>query len=143
MDEQDTPAALALLRQAVPLAPGVVPLIQQACEALLQAQQPAEAAAIIAQATLEAQRHGRIRMLKVRAALAQGDTLEAKQFFGEGIVIDDIREGEVSVTDVWYQWQTLLRSRERQLPMDEHLLRQVKQDLSPPAAYEFRLGAAS
>jgi hypothetical protein len=128
-----------LLLQAARYAPQIVPLVQECVETLLRLNRPAQAAGLLKEVPPDVQQNGRIGMLRVRAGLALGDTSEAEHYFGSGTTVDDIREGEISVTDVWFQWQALLRSKETGAPFNEELVEQLRNELEPPNQYDFRL----
>jgi len=139
LDEGDVDEGCSLMMQAVRLAPACAPLVREFCEFLLDQDRPQQALAVLKQAAPGIWSHGRIRLCKVRASLALGDTMEAESFYNDRVIVDDIREGEVSVTDIWYQWQALRRAKEIGESPSRALLAQVKEELSPPFEYEFRL----
>ncbi|WP_237405044.1 DUF5107 domain-containing protein [Actinacidiphila reveromycinica] len=45
---------------------------------------------------------GRMRLLRARTALAQGDPATARALLDEGIVVDDLAEGDEVLSDTWY-----------------------------------------
>jgi hypothetical protein len=52
---------------------------------------------------LAAARAGRFRVLEVRAALASGGRAGAGRLLEEGVEVPDIREGELSMPELWRQ----------------------------------------
>ena len=139
VEEDKSDLSADLLLQAARYAPHVIPLVQECVETLLRLNRPAQAAGLLNEVPPDVQQNGRIGMLRVRAGLALGDTSEAEHYFGTGVTVDDIREGEISVTDVWYQWQALLRSKETGVPFSEELTEQLRNEVDPPNQYDFRL----
>ncbi|MGB3376901.1 MAG: DUF5107 domain-containing protein, partial [Microbacterium sp.] len=70
-------------------------------DALLVAGRAADAHGLIASLPAEVQALGRFRVLAVRAALGSGDRAEAGRLLETGIEVPDIREGELSMSDLW------------------------------------------
>ena len=94
--------AAAHLYQAHVLVPDMRPLTLELLDALLQANQPAAALAVIDGLGAGDRRHGRIRLLELRAAMAAGRLARAEGILGdEDLVVDDLREGEDALHHLW------------------------------------------
>lgn len=97
----ETDAGLGHLAGALSMTPGLAPLALELGEALLDAGRAADARGLIASLPAEVQALGRFRVLAVRAALASGDLDEAGRLLEEDVEVPDIREGELSMSDLW------------------------------------------
>ena len=91
----ETDAGIAALTDAASLAPDLAPLALELGEALLSAGRAEEASGFLAALPPATRDLGRFRVLAVRAALASGDRAEFD--------VSDIREGELSMSDLWRQ----------------------------------------
>ncbi|MFI9787285.1 DUF5107 domain-containing protein [Kitasatospora sp. NPDC051984] len=93
--------AAELLAEAHELRPDVQELTIEAVDALLRADRPADALGIIGALTGAARAHGRIRLAEAKAAHACGDDHRVRQLLADGIQVDNMREGEVSLDTLW------------------------------------------
>ena len=84
---------------------------------------------------------GRIRLLEAQAALSVGDTKSLQRFFDAPVVVPDIREGEISLSDLWFGYQEQRVSQAEQLPIDAALRARVHREFPPPADIDFRMAA--
>ena len=94
-------AAAELLTGAYAAATWCRQLAAEAGEALLAADRPADALALIDSAPAEVREHGRIRLLTVRAALAAGTPDRAREILAAGLEVADLREGETALNALW------------------------------------------
>jgi hypothetical protein len=78
--------------------------------------------------------HGRIRMLECRAAIAAGDLARAGQLLESGIVVDDLREGEDSLAQLWFSYHRARNPHAAQYSQDW-----LEQEHPVPANYDFRM----
>ena len=85
---------------AVDLAPDVPQLRLEAIEALIAAGRFPEAGAL-AQAAPASWFAGRFRLLQARAAVLHGELRLAESILDSGLEVTDLREGEVSLSDLW------------------------------------------
>jgi hypothetical protein len=46
---------------------------------------------------------GRFRLLRARTALALGRPARARAYFDAGFVVDDLREGDETLSDTWWE----------------------------------------
>ena len=93
--------AADLLARAHALRPDLRELTIEVLDALLRADRPAEALRTIAALPGAQREHGRIRLAKARAALATGADDRVRELLAEGIRVDNMREGEVSLDALW------------------------------------------
>ena len=86
--------------RALDLMPDLPQLRVEAIEALIAADRLAEAIAL-AQTAPPSSFAGRFRFLEARAAMLHGDNGRAESILAGGLEIADLREGEVSLSDLW------------------------------------------
>ncbi len=82
---------------------------------------------------------GRIRLLEGQAALAVGDFERVARLFDGSLVIDDLREGERSLSHLWLDYHARRISAEEGIPVDEALLTRVQREFPVPATLDFRM----
>jgi tetratricopeptide (TPR) repeat protein len=104
-------AALSYYRKANQLLPDLRPLRIEYCEALLAASQFAEVLALIESSSEEIRRHSRVRLLEAQAGLALDLPDRWQPILQDDYELVDIREGETSLTDIWFALRA--RARER------------------------------
>ncbi|MER5639071.1 DUF5107 domain-containing protein [Kitasatospora sp. NPDC002227] len=92
-------ADLAL--EAHEIAPSELPLTVEALDALLAADRAQAALELIGSLPATARAHGRIRLAEAKAAHAGGDDDLVRRLLAEGIRVDNMREGEVSLDTLW------------------------------------------
>jgi tetratricopeptide (TPR) repeat protein len=81
----------------------------------------------------------RIRLI-LAAALVRADRLdEADEILASGFTVPDIREGEVSLTDLWFELQARRAAAEAGSPYGEEFLKAARRDRKPPAWLDFRM----
>jgi len=80
----------------------------------------------------------RVQLLRVRALLAVGEVEQAMQILTPDFVMPDIREGELSVSALWYEMYTAyLMKAEGVEAQEARLLANVRYPL--PYALDFRM----
>lgn len=84
---------------------------------------------------------GRIRLLEGQAALQAGELERVAQLFDGSLVVDDLREGERSLTDLWFEYHARRVSRKEDVPLDDALRERVRADYPPPQFIDFRMSA--
>lgn len=93
--------AADLYWEAYQAAPGLRPLAIEAGNALLAAGRADRALEVVASLPDVDQVHGRVRLLEAMAAVAAGQQRRARGILEAGLVIDDLREGEGSLEELW------------------------------------------
>ncbi|MFD5214011.1 DUF5107 domain-containing protein [Microbacterium sp. NPDC058345] len=101
--EGDTDAGIAHLTDALSTEPDCVPLALELGAELLRAGRAEDARGLIGSLPQEVKDVGRVRMLAIRAALDAGDRNAAGRLLEERFEVPDIREGELSMSDLWRQ----------------------------------------
>jgi hypothetical protein len=84
------------------LAPGLLPLALEAGYALIAAGRPNDALRIVDSMPAEERGGGRVRLLEATAAAADGDTSRARRILESGLVVNDTREGDDALDQLWH-----------------------------------------
>jgi hypothetical protein len=129
----DLHAAVQLLRHAYTLVPEQRAIAVELLT-LLIATDPDGALTLADQLPAGLRDHGRIRMLECRAAIAAGNLARAGHLLESGIVVDDLREGEDSLAQLWFSYHRALTP-----PATEYSQDRLEQDNPVPANYDFRM----
>ncbi|MEW1859998.1 DUF5107 domain-containing protein [Streptomyces sp. NPDC088194] len=90
---------------------------------------------------------GRARLLRARTALAQGDPVRARALLDEGVVVDDLAEGDEALSDTWYAVAEALLTDGAETggdakPYDgtsDDARARARREHPLPAAYDFRM----
>ena len=93
--------AADLAAEAHRLLPELRELTIEALDALLRADRSGEALALIEALPQADRQHGRIRLAQARAAHASGDDERVRVLLAEGVRVDNMREGELSLDALW------------------------------------------
>jgi hypothetical protein len=139
MDDGDQTQAVELFEVAFRNMPDLLPLIVEYGRALISAGQPEKWLALVAELPESVYAIGRIRLIEAQAALAVGNFKTVDQFFADQIIIADIREGETSLSDLWYDLHTKRLSKTENIPIDHALRARVQQAFPVPEAFDFRM----
>ena len=132
-------AAADLLAEAQALRPDLLPLAVEWARALLRAGRAKDLLAHRDALPPAVRDAGRMRMLCGQAALKEGRLAEVEALLRENIVIADMREGEVSLSDLWFGLHEQRLSAQLGQPVDDALRERVRREFPPPAAIDFRM----
>jgi Tfp pilus assembly protein PilF len=124
--------------RASALAPEQVELQVECGQALAEAARFEDLARWLAALPAAVHRAGRIALLAARSALEQGDFDRAERTL-DGITLADVREGEIALTDLWFEIQERRTARAEGVPIDEALRERVRRTLRPPERLDFRM----
>lgn len=97
----DPQEAADLMAEAHQLRPGLRELTIEVLDTLLAADRVRAALALIKALPAATRAHGRIRLAEATAAHAAGDDDRVRRLLAEGIRVDNMREGEVSLDTLW------------------------------------------
>ncbi|NQT88821.1 DUF5107 domain-containing protein [bacterium] len=136
--EEEHGAAANLLLQASRMAPHVRSLALECCQALLDAGQAREMMDFMDALPPAVHDLGRMRILEARAALALGDLDGVERILHGRPVVPDIREGEVSLSNLWFELQEKRVSVAENIPIDDALRERIRRDFPPPSWLDFR-----
>ncbi|GII67512.1 hypothetical protein Skr01_75970 [Sphaerisporangium krabiense] len=130
----DVASAAVLLREAHSMAPAVRALAVEALEVLIEVD-PAEALTFVDGLAPDTRTHGRIRMLECAAAIRAGRLERAQRVADTSLVVDDLREGEDSLGDLWFRYHEA-----RAAAADPaSTARRVREENPMPRPYDFRM----
>lgn len=79
----------------------------------------------------------RIRILAAKASIEVGDLDALDGFFDQEFAT--IREGEVTLTDLWFAMHERKLAAEEGLPIDDELKSRVRREFPPPRHIDFRM----
>jgi hypothetical protein len=131
--------AADLLIEAYRAAPGILPLGVECGRCLIEAGRDRGWLNLVQGMTVSLRSNGRIRLLEAQAALAERELAVVERFFMDEVVIADLREGEDSLTELWFDYHVLRKSIDEDLPIDEALIARVKEQVSVPRKIDFRM----
>ncbi len=138
-EDGDEPQAAELLVSALRMQPSLLPLAIECARGLIHAARPQEWLAVLDELPGAVRATPRIRLLEGQAALACGDLRAVEQVLAEAPEVDDLREGERSLTDLWFGFHEQRVSAERGAPVDDALREYVRRQFPPPANIDFRM----
>ena len=140
-EDRDVAAAADLWRKASRLAPNLAPLAIETVKAILKSGEHDSLARYVESLPPAVRAHGRIRLLRAMAALAQGNLAEVGAYFEGDLDIANIREKETILSDLWFGWHEQRIARERGVPVDDEICQLVRREFPPPQRFDFRLKA--
>ena len=68
-----------------------------------------------------------------------GELPRVKRIFDETPVVDDMREGEVSLSQLWFDFHERRISAAEGLPIDDALRARVRRECPVPQEFDFRM----
>jgi hypothetical protein len=80
--------------------------------------------------------------LEAQAALAEGEINIVEQFFAHQVTVADLREGENSLTDLWFGYHEHRLSIDENVPVDGSLRARVRAEFHLPKEIDFRMRSA-
>jgi tetratricopeptide (TPR) repeat protein len=127
--------------QALRLAPDVLPLAVECGQKLIAMEEHARWLELLELLPSTLRDAGRIRLLEGQAALAVGDLDRVVGLFDGSLVVDDLREGERSLSQLWFDYHAQRLSRDENVPVDEALKERVRSTFPVPAFLDFRMSS--
>jgi hypothetical protein len=106
---------------------------------LIDANRPHEWLDLLAELPQPIRSEGRIRLLEAQAALAAGDLQPAERFFTDRVSVADLREGENTLSDLWFDFHERRLSAAENVPVDDALRCRVRQEFAVPEELDFRM----
>jgi len=131
--------AADLLVEAHLAAPSILPLAIECGRCLIDAGRHREWLELVEDLPYSMRLNGRIRLLEAQAALSEGVLDVVDKFFRDEVVVTDLREGENSLTELWFDYHALQLSIEEDLPLDPALIDRVREQVSVPLNIDFRM----
>ena len=121
--------------------PSLLPLALECGQTLIQAGRHAEWLEVVEALPEPVRLAGRIRLLEGQAALAVRDFGRVRGLLDGAAVVDDLREGERSLSNLWFEYHEQRVSAEEGLSVDDALRARVRRDFPVPPALDFRMSA--
>jgi hypothetical protein len=138
-DEKRFDEACDLYLGARALLPDSPPLAIETLRTLIDSGKSAEAMHVIEQLPPSIRKLGRIEFLRGCAALELGQLDIVQSILHSDIQIADLREGESSLTDMWYRFHELKAAKETGTDISDDLKRKVREKFPPPEKIDFRM----
>jgi tetratricopeptide (TPR) repeat protein len=126
---------------ALRMRPFLLPLAVECGRALVEMGRSREWLDLLAALPQAVRTAGRIRLLEGQAALAIGDLERVERLFAEKLVIDDLREGERSLSHLWFAFHEQRLSAKENVPIDDALRARVRREFPVPREIDFRMSA--
>lgn len=142
LEDGCTEAVVSLYADSVRMKPTLIPLTIECGKAMLQCGQPKIWLDLAAELPPEVRSTGRVQLLVAQAALAIGDFESVARFFEKEVIIPDIREGEVVLSDLWFEYQVNRLSSQEHCTVDDELRARVQREFPVPAHFDFRMKIA-
>jgi hypothetical protein len=117
----------------------LLPLAAECGAALIQAGRSQDWLDLLPELPEPVRTAGRIRLLEAQAALAVGDFDRVEAIFADPPIVADLREGERSLSQLWFEFHEQRLSVEEGQPVDETLRTRVRRDFPVPQAIDFRM----
>jgi len=139
--EKDRQRAADLWLEASRLLPQLRPLAIECATALLEAERHEEIVRLYESRPPDVARDQRLRYLKACADYELGRLDAVETFRRREVKMPDIREGEVSLSDLWFAVQEKRLAAAENTPVDDEIRRRVREECPPPAHIDFRMSA--
>ena len=123
--------------QAAAMLPNEWRLIAEAAATLIAADRSVAALELIAGTSRRVREHGRVQLQQLRAAVAAGDVEIAQSIFESDFQVVDLREGEVSLDELWFDFVALREAGDS--PVTPQIRRRAAEKHPLPARFDFRM----
>jgi hypothetical protein len=117
--------------------PKIAPLAIEYANALLAEKDYEALAVLLESAPEDVRRHERMRIISAQAALDRNELDEVERLFEHEFATN--REGEVTLTDLWFALHERRLAARENLPLDDALRRRVREQFPPPRRIDFRM----
>ncbi|MDZ4198277.1 MAG: DUF5107 domain-containing protein, partial [Kiritimatiellia bacterium] len=135
---ENVAAAADLWLEAHGLLPNLAPLASECAMSLLAAGRPGDCVSLIRGLAPTLGSMGRVRYREARARLHMEQYDEVERLLRNGLVLDDLREGENSLTDLWFNLHERRLAAAEGVAIDEALRQRVRKNYPAPDHLEFR-----
>ena len=121
------------------MASDLLPLAVECGQALIEAKRPHQWIELLSSFSDSMRARGRMRLLEARARLSLGQIDQAGEIIDTLPVIEDIREGELSLSQLWLEYNLQRLSRQENCPITPELISQARRQFPLPASLDFRM----
>jgi len=125
------------MRQAWEVGPRTVPFAMEYARLLFDAAQYEQLWEFAHSAPENIRQHERLRLLAGSAALRLGRLDEIEALFTQEFAT--IREGEVGLTDLWFEYHARRIAAAEKVPLDEKLRERVRREFPAPRNIDYRM----
>ena len=136
-DQMD--AAVEYYLEAIHMAPDLLPLAVECGKAFIEANRPREWIDLLPSFSDAIRARGRMRLLEARARLALGQIDQAGEIIDTLPVIEDIREGDLSLSLLWLEYNVQRLSRQENCAITPELISRARRQFPLPAGLDFRM----
>jgi len=136
-DQMDT--AVEYYLEAIHMAPDLLPLAVECGKAFIEANRPQKWIELLPSFSDSMRARGRMRLLEARARLALGQIDQAGEIIETLPVIEDIREGELSLSQLWLDYNVQRLSRQENRAITPELISRARRQFPLPASLDFRM----
>ena len=136
--EEQLSKAADLLLTACQMAPQIPSLALECCQALLEAERPQNMLNFLSDLPRQIRDRGRMRVMEARAALKMGNLQKVEEILQSRPSVPDIREGEVTLSDLWFGMHEKRIAAKENISIDDELRQRVRRDYPPPSWLDFR-----
>ena len=128
-----------LYLQAVQHQPGCRQLAVECCAALLGAGRCQDVLKLVASLPESIRSFWRIPMLAAKASLELGDMDAVQRFLASDVEVINVREAEVSLTDLWFAFHEKRLAAAQSGVVDDALRQRIRRECPPPRRLDFRM----
>jgi hypothetical protein len=125
--------------EAVRIAPYLPTLAVECGQAFIQAGRPQQWIDLLPSFSDSIRARGRMCLLEAQARLALGKIDRAGEIIATLPVIEDIREGELSLSQLWLDYNVQCLSQQENRPITPELISQARRQFPLPAKLDFRM----
>jgi len=138
-EEKDNVKAAELYREAIKMAPAVMPLMIEGIRAWLEAGWNEEVLDFIRTQPQSIREHGRMKTLEAYALMELGKLDEAEAILVSGLEVAELREGEIALSDLWYSIQERKLAARLGCPVNDQVRKRVRKETVLPVQLDFRM----
>ena len=130
--------AANLLLVARQMVPQMLSLAVECCRTLTDAGRAQEMLDLVKNLPRQIREHGRMKILEAQAAMEIGDLQKVEQILLDRPPVADVREGEVTLSNLWFKMHEKRIAAAENIPIDDELHQRVRQNYPPPSWLDFR-----
>ncbi len=131
--------AADLYLKAHRMLPDLTPLAIECGQALIEAGRSKDYLAMLDALSPNVRNNDRIRTLEARALLDVGELDKLERILTSKMEPANIREGEVILSDLWFEMHAKRLAAKEKIPLDDKLRERVRREFPPPAWIDFRM----
>lgn len=140
MLEGDTNKAAHLLLEATDMLP-ILQLALECAQTLLKAGRYADFEQFYNKLPQHIREHGRMLTMRAQDAIMMDKFDLALDILNSDLQIDDVREGEVLLSDIWVMLHMRRLAKQEGIPEDDVLEKRVKREFPVPEKLDFRMSS--